>query len=84
MVIRYGDPTAQLGADQLPTGVGVVIGKHTGELFREDFPSLNVAAGEPWWRPRHVRAGVDPLRELARAFGEAPEHVDAEPHRGEL
>jgi hypothetical protein len=32
-----------------------IIGKHTGDLYREDFPSLNVACSQGWWRPRHKR-----------------------------
>lgn len=30
-----------------------IIGKHTGDLFREDAPSLYLPSAEPWYTPRH-------------------------------
>lgn len=38
----------------------MILGKHTGDLYREDFPSLYLPSAEPWYRPRH-RLDIDPL-----------------------
>ena len=42
-----------------------VIGDHSDDLRLEDAPSRNVAAAEPWWRPRHV---ADPPAEEPKRF----------------
>jgi hypothetical protein len=31
--------------------------RHADLLSTEDFPSRNIACGEPWWRPRHRAPG---------------------------
>jgi hypothetical protein len=31
----------------------MIYGKHTGDLYREDFPSLFIPSREDWYTPRH-------------------------------
>lgn len=58
--------------------VGVVVGKHSDALDREDAPSRNVATAEPWWKPRHVaRLPIERVDRYTITVGGARIRADA-------